>query len=521
MKKLVCILLALMLLCGCGAPAEETQVATESTGNGLQQVQIQGEEVVFEPWEQEGVPTEGCYYLTQDVVLTEPMVVAGQLKLHLNGHTVTGAEGVTFGNFVTVPAGGELVIYDDAQNTGALVSPRSITAKQQVVHMFQVEGTVTIAGGKMDASQILLEDVADGAGFYVSNGGVLNVCDGTIIGGTVWCSSLTPKQPEKLTEETVPAGEVTEETVVEEEPLPVRGMGGSIYVAAGGLCNISGGVIQDGCAGLGGNLYVQEDAENPGRVVMSGGTILNGEAMFHAGNVYMAGVMEVSGGEIVQGRAYGNGGNLLVSGTLEMTGGIVREGRCDAGGKSGKRGGNILINGIDAVVHIANAQILDGNGQGSENFGGNICVMGQCAKEFTVTNTTISGGHGHRGGNVYIGTLAKDVNPEILNYHMSNVTISGGFCSYRGGNLCMDSDLRGTYINLTMDNCIINQDGGSQESISLGAGAAIDTWATVTMNGGEINGGVVNLYLDAVLTANGTKLPAEGHGGPGELVIVE
>ena len=96
----------------------------------------------------------------------------------------------------------------------------------------------------------------------------------------------------------------------------------------------------------------------------------------------------------------------MVVGTLEMTGGTIREGRCDAGGLTGKRGGNILVNGVNAVVNIANAQILDGNGQGKENFGGSICVMGQCAKEFSIVDTQIIGGFGHRGGVLYFGTLA-------------------------------------------------------------------------------------------------------------------
>ena len=514
MRKLICIMLAMLLLCGCGAqPVDEP---TESTWDGLHRAQIQGQEVVFEAWEQEGLPTEGCYDLTKDVVLTERFTVAGELMLHLNGHTVQGEKKVDFGSMIDVAAGGTLVIYDDSESAGAVVSPRSITGNPTVKSLFCVSGTLTLAGGTVDATEVSLEDVANGAAFYVCDGGVLNVTGGTVIGGTTICYSLDPRT---LLDEESAKDQLQGQDQPQEEPeIPeLLGKGGSIYVSKGGVCHVSGGTIRNGIAGLGGNIYTEADSEKPGKLVVSGGLITEGESVFHGGNIYNDGIVEMSGGEVSLGTAYCNGGNFFVAGRLEMTGGVISKGCSDPNSKGGKRGGNLCVNGLEAVVRIANASILDGTATGGEGFGGNISVMGQCAREFSVTDTTISGGRAHRGGNLYFGTLAKDVSRDNLDFYMSNVTVFDGSASYRGANLCMDSDLRGVYVNLVMDNSTFRHETG--ETVSLGAGAALDTWATLTMNGGAIEGGSLTLYTDSVLTANGAKLTMDSHGGDGQLIV--
>lgn len=536
MKKLFCILLAVLLLTGCGAPAAQTQSTTQASTQVS--AVLDGTEVVFQPLEKAAaLPAEGCWYLTSDVTLTEKVTVTGQLKLHLNGFAIRGAEATQFGNLFEVPAGGELVIYDEEDSTGAVIAPRAFTAEPYVLHMFHVAGTVTIAGGTVDASALSLENISNGAGFYVADGGVVNVQGGTVTGGSALCFSLDPTKnipidsepADTPTEgETEPTEAATEPTATEPtateptEPaqeLELFGKGGTVYVAPGGTLNLSGGTIRGGSAGLGGNIYLEEDAEKPAVMNMTGGTVLGGEVLFHGGNIYNAGVMNVSGGEIAEGLAYNHGGNIVVVGTLEMTAGTIRAGRCDAGALAGKRGGNILVNGVNAVVHIANAQIIDGDGHGGENFGGNISVIGQCAKEFSIVDSVISGGLGHRGGNLYFGTLAKDVSPENLDFYMKNVTVSGGSASYRGANLCMDSDLKDIFVELVMDNCTIICDDPGRETVSLGAGAAADTWVTLTMNGGAIQGGTLTVYGLATLTANATELTTQEHGGLGQIVV--
>lgn len=533
MRKLVCVLLTVLLLCGCGAPAAETVQETE---DGLRLL-VQEQEVKFEPWEQEGLPAEGSYYLTKDVVLEAPVTIQGTLKLHLNGHTVSGVEGNVYGSVINVASGGELVLCDAEGGVGRLVCPRSFSANVTVSSFIRVAGTMTMAGGTVDAANISLEDVANGAGFCVENGGVLNVTGGTVIGGTTWCSGLTaPIPPEDPAEtvpgetqpeetqpaetqpaETAPAETVPQETQpVEEIPYEPLGKGGSIYVAEGGSCHISGGEIRDGSAGLGGNLY----GEQGGTITITGGVIADGEAVFHGGNVYMKGLLEMSGGQLLRGNSYSNGGNLFLVGRLEMTGGEIAEGVCDPNSMGGKRGGNICVNGEEAVVHISNAVIRDGTATGGEGFGGNISVIGWCAREFEIRDTTISGGMGHRAGNLYIGTLKKGIPEENLDNKLVNVQLLDGVSSYKGSNICVDSDLQDVTIVLDMENCdLIDSSNSTRDNLAIGAGAADITWCQVTMVGGSIQGGTLTIYGSGTLTTYGTKLDQETTGYSGELIV--
>lgn len=533
MKKLICVILVMLLLAACGAqPAADTQATTTQPASGVVSAQVDGQELVFEPWEQEGLPQSGAYYLTRDVVLEGCVEVTGQLMLHLNGHTVSGAEGIRYGAMFHVAADGELGLFEAAEGLGTVVSPRSFTAMPYVLNMFSVEGTLGIYGGTMDSSAVSLENIANGTVFNVKEGGVVNMYSGMVLGGSTICYSLDPEKnnvPDTLgepTEGTEPVETQPDETaptetqpldgVVEEEVIQKElfGKGGTAYLAPGAQFNLYGGEIAGGIGGLGGNFYVELGAT----LYVGDATISDGEAMFHGGNIYNDGTVKMEGGQLLRGIAYNNGGNIFMTGTLEVNGGAICEGRCDASGLSGKRGANILVNGLDAVVNIANCEILDGDGHGSENFGGNISVIGQCAKEFSLTDCTITGGQAHRGGNLYFGTLAKDVSPDNLDFYMKNCTISGGTCSYRGANMCMDSDLEDVYVNLVMDDCHFLMDEVTRESISLGAGSWIDSWVTLTMNGGSIEGGSINLYGDSTLTANGTEMTMDTHGGQGTLV---
>ena len=535
MKKYICFFLALALLCGCGAQ-ENSDENSQAAVSGVH-FQLDGEDISFEPWEQEGLPMEGSYYLTQDVLLEQPFTITGQLKLHLNGHEIRGAENTPFGNVITVAAGGELVLCDAPNGEGRVVCPRSFSANMTVGSLIRVAGSMTMAGGTVDATSISLEDMANGAGFYVDDGGVLNVCGGTIIGGTTWCSSLTAPVPE----ETQPAegqpaeGQTTETQPAETQPAEtqpettqpagtedtsgmdyeVLGKGGSIYVAGGGTCNISGGEIREGSAGLGGNLYV----ETEGLVTMTGGTIADGESVFHGGNVYICGTMEISGGEFLRGGAYNNGGNFFVEGTLEMTGGEIAEGTCDVNGMGSKRGGNMLVSGENAIVHISNAEIRDGSASGGEGFGGNISVIGWGAKEMIIRDSVISGGMGHRAGNLYIGTIKKTISDENLDYQLINVTLKDGISSYRGSNICIDSDVNTKTIVLNMENCdLIDSENTTRDNLSVGAGAADQTWCEVIMTGGSIQGGTLTIYGLATVTTYGAKLDRTEHSHSGTLI---
>ena len=108
MKKLICLFLALLLLTACGKPAESATTAAPTTTVPVptaRTCEVVGEQVTFEPWEQDGIPTEGSYCLTRDVELTATVEITGELKLHLNGHKITAKAGEILGHMFRIPAG--------------------------------------------------------------------------------------------------------------------------------------------------------------------------------------------------------------------------------------------------------------------------------------------------------------------------------------------------------------------------------------------------------------------------------
>lgn len=530
MKKLICVILAMLLLTACGAPAVET-AGTTTEANGVQQAEIGGETVSFEAWEQAGIPTSGDYYLTQDVVLEAPVQVGGELRLHLNGHNVTVANGAVVGSLFMIPAGSSMTLYDtplpddfeieidmDEEELpdveipgGSITSNRSFSGNVTVSSMFMVGGKLNIAGGHVDGTMINLEERANGAVVYVQDGGELEVSGGIITGGTTWSFKL----PEPVVTETADG-----EVVTEVEEPDVFGLGGSIFVDKGGTCTVSGGIIWKGSAACGGNIYVAGDENGSGKLNVVGGLILAGEATRYGGNICVDGEMEMSDGLVDAGRSYGHGGNIYLSNKLVMTGGTLSRGACDVNGVQNKRGGNLAVNGLYASVKITNSQILDGTASCKETHGGNVAAFGYGAAEFEIgEGTVISGGKGHRGGNVYVGHLNKDVPAENIDYTFTKVTLSGGSTTYRGANICTDTKNNDRRILVTFNECDASVEEPSEVSIAAGAGAPAVARVDFVINGGNWTGGGFSIFEYCTVTCNGVNLEDCDAGGTGTYTV--
>ena len=552
MKKLLCIVAALLLLTAC------TEDAGEKSSAGTVTAQIQGQEVKFSAWEGDQFPTEGSYYLTDDMELSETVKLTGDLNLHLNGHRVEAARGQVIGNLFVIPAGMTMMVYDaplaedpfvtfdselepnEEQNItvpgGAIVSSRSFSGKVTVSSVFCVEGKLILAGGHIDASQIHLENRANGLVANVS--GDMEVCGGVITGGTTWrfipkeepVATTTPVEtvpaetapaentPDETTTpaETVPSETVPAETEPAEEIIPGEmGLGGCIYVASGGSCAVTGGTLWGGSAYQGGNIYVALG----GRLDISDGRLLGGEATNAGGNVYVAGALEMSGGSMDWGDSYGDGGNLFVEGQLLMTGGELLGGAADINKVGYKYGGNLAVDGLDAIVKITNARIIDGTAACKESHGGNISVMRFGAKEFEVgEGTYIYGGLGHRGGNVYIGHFSKNIPLENTDYVFTKVEMNGGNTTYRGANMCSDTKNKERPVQVTFNDCIMGVEDASELNLAIGAGATDVTQCIITINGGTFTGGGLSLYGSSRTTANGVTFVDCPPGGTGEFI---
>lgn len=554
MKKLICIMLAVLLLTGCaGGAAPE---AAELKAN------IQGEEITYQAWEKDGLPTEGSYYLTREVEIAQAVTVSGELNLHLNGHSIVAAHDTIMGHMFVIPAGSRMTVYDTPVEdpfasfdneepeefelelvTGTIVSNRSFSGKMTISSMFKVEGELVMAGGHIDASPINLEDRANGSAINVRSGGHFDMVGGVITGGTTWrfavekplaetetsALSGTPATTTPDATTTTPDGTAPTETTAPVETTapavtePVieianetLGRGGAVYIDKGASATMSGGTIWKGSACEGGNFYVAGDEEGSGQLTILGGVLLYGEAVMAGGNVYVAGKMDMSDGTMLWGRSYCDGGNLFLSGQLNITGGKLEGGACDVNAKGYKYGGNIAVNGINATVSITNTEILDGTAACKESHGGNISIVRYGAKEFEVgEGTKIIGGLGHRGGNVYVGHFAKDIPLENTDYVFTKVEMSGGTTTYRGANMCSDTKDTTRPIQVTFNDCNMIVDNAGERSLAIGAGAKDVSQCIIVINGGTFTGGEIHIYGSSTVTSNGTKFVDCPVGGTG------
>lgn len=209
------------------------------------------ETVTWKPWANGETHNDGAYYLTEDVVLSATVGLAGTLSVDLNGHDLTISTSGTKQIF-SVAAGGTLNICDSVGG-GSVTATSVATGSSGTIVNANVGGaTVNIFGGTFDASGIQ-GSTQQGVAFNIV-GSTLNLYGGTVIG----------------TDTTNHGGAVY-----------VNIYGNNTANATAGFFNMYGGEIYGGTSGQGsGNLFVGgnagKDADGnavTGSVKLLGGTI--------------------------------------------------------------------------------------------------------------------------------------------------------------------------------------------------------------------------------------------------------
>ena len=251
--------------CICGHPADGAGDIGDHTTHA---------DVTFQPWTSgNSLPTEGNYYLTQNVVLNGTAVLTGTLCL--NGYTISAKDG---GCPVEVSSG-VLNLTDCAAQPGSVTA-----AKDQAIDVYSTANIFNgvIRGGSGSGIYI---------GPYAANGNV------TIYGGKITGSGTGAAANNGTMH--MYGGEIS---------------GNSRGVQAGGTKGsgnfngsfyLHGGKITDNHGDRGGGVYVENN------FYMDGGEVSNNSATGNGGGIYMnTGSISLSGGKVTGNSAGGNGGGV-------------------------------------------------------------------------------------------------------------------------------------------------------------------------------------------------------------------
>ena len=252
--------------CICGHPADGAGDIGDHTTHA---------DVTFQPWASgDSLPTEGNYYLTQNVVLDKTTVLTGTLCL--NGYTISAKDGgcpveVSSGTLnltdcaaqpgsVTAARDQAIVVYSTANIFNGVI--RGGSGAGIYIDLYSANGSVNIYGGKITDS---------GTGAAVNNG-TMHMYGGEISGNG--CG--------------VQAGGKNNEN---------KSRSGSFY--------LHGGKITDNHGSRGGGVYVING------FYMDGGEVSNNTATGNGGGIYMeVGSISLSGGKVTGNRAGGDGGGV-------------------------------------------------------------------------------------------------------------------------------------------------------------------------------------------------------------------
>ena len=255
----------------------------------------------------DSLPTEGKYYLDTDVQLSAQVKTTGDLKLCLNGHTVTAGAGAR--HFV---AGyGTTLTLTDCQDTGKLTGG---TAAWGASISLDYTGTFHMYGGTISGN----ENTADSGGIgaiYVrpgkenSAGGTMNMYGGKIenntgkISGAIYVGGSTTDVTDAILN--IYGGTLEGNTSL--------GAGGAIYGAGNAQIQVLGGALKSNTAATdGGAICVgNTTALTLGSVTISGNTSTKGAVTVRSNGQapVLTGAPQITGNQ---------GGNLHLGGTLTM-----------------------------------------------------------------------------------------------------------------------------------------------------------------------------------------------------------
>ncbi len=433
-------------------------------------------DLTFKPWESSNtLPSEGCYYLTNDVVLTGTASISGDLTLCLNGCTVTGPEGA--------------YILATAKDSGITVNISDCGSGK-----LQAKGATGSTGLNLRAGTTLNlygGTLADG---YSSTGGGAMLLNGTfnmyggeianaksdVNGGAVFINTNGVF--------TMYGGKITGSTAADR--------GGALYVL--GTAQIKGGEISGNNAASGGAVYVNNSA-----LTVSGGTMANNSSATHGGAVYADNSPVTVTGGLFKGNAAdeaaGTGGAIFATGESSV---ITMEGG-EISGNTAKGAGGIITQTKASLV-MKGGKIAE-NAAGTTGGGG---VYISTNTSFTMSGGEISGNtsKGNGGGIFLFRSKATVTGGKITGNEAAK---QGGGLNIRGG--------EATFENVTFSGNSAETDGGAISMILFSAtakdGTAVIVPAVVTLGKGTVLTGNTAKSTGGAVYVNGEGSALTIQGG--------
>ena len=435
-----------------------------------------------------------------------PMSVAGTVHLILADGCMLKTEGITVNDGVS------LTIY--AQPVVSKAGEWNISSLTTAINCDG--GTVTINGGKIEASGYGASDIAGTNGTITINGGIVNatnsgidggMCEIFINGGTVTATGAEDAAGISSDSITINGGTVTATggdgmAPVQSGGAGIAGGADSTVTITGGTVTATGGLYSAGIGGsdggAGGNIKI-----TGGDVTATGGQDGAGIGGGRGGNGGTIKIDDTTGTTVVTatggedsagigGGNSGNGGTITINGgTVTATGGAAtgQSGGAGIGGGYHGSGGEIAING----GHVTASCVDSGGGvkaSYSAAIGGGAYGDGG---SITITDGTVvaKGGEANYGAGIGCGGSDGGRTGGTITITGGDVTAIG---SWRGAGIGGGTKGDGGTITIKGADTIVNATGGEFGAAGIGGGLMGD-------------GGTINIY-DGKVTANG------GNGDP-------
>ena len=340
--------------CICGHPADGAADIGDHTTHA---------DVTFQPWTSgNSLPTEGNYYLTQNVVLSKTTVLTGTLCL--NGYSISVKDG-----------GGPVEVSSGTLNlTDCAAQPGSVTAaREQAINVYN-SGSANIFNGVIRSGS--------GTGIYI--GPYAANANVAIYGGKITGSGTGAAANNGTMH--MYGGEISGNS----RGVQAGGTKGS--GSFNGSFYLHGGKITDNHGSEGGGVYVMNYFS------MDGGEVSYNSATGSGGGIYVfTGTASLSGGKVTGNRAGENGGGVCTKAFRDARSYVNLSGSAEISNNyAGGRGGGVYL---DVYNYLGN---------------GNYCQLTMDGGKIT-GNTSVGD-----GGGVYAD--AADGNYQFR----STVNVKGG-----------------------------------------------------------------------------------------------